>query len=67
MTLAKQKADELIEKYLNVKYLDGYCWTTMYEAIECAIIAVEEILSICTQSKFIEYWTEVLTELKSKQ
>lgn len=39
--------------------------STHIDSIDCAIIAVEEIISIGTQSYFMDYWNEVLTELKS--
>lgn len=40
----KEKADKLVEKYLNIPRIDGVYRMTTYEAIQCAIIAVDEII-----------------------
>jgi hypothetical protein len=46
----KEKAEELIEKYLKLDIeiggqYDGYLTMKMHDAKQCALIAVEEILS----------------------
>jgi len=75
---AKEKAKELVEKYLNTiihfPYIDtedGNCIGTGYmtynSAVRCAINAVEEILQLCwngnTDAK--KYWNDVKSELQS--
>jgi len=67
----KEKANELVHKYNNNEQL--YYLITVYHAIECAIIAVDELLNDCDASspfeeKRINYWQEVKEELiKLKQ
>ena len=73
---AKTKAEELVEKYHGITFPDGYCGMTVYESIQCAIIAVEDILTelhnyglgkLITKvepNNRIDYWQEVLNHLK---
>lgn len=42
---AKEKAEELIEKFSKVKDLDGWYKITHFEAKECALIAVDELIN----------------------
>lgn len=58
---AKKKALELIEKFKSYTDHRNY----MQNAKHCALIAVEEILSICTTTYFQEYWAEVKNELNN--
>jgi hypothetical protein len=67
----KEKADELATNMFNVQSKSPCSWS---EAIQCAQIAVDEILKelIELHDKFdigisykIEYWQEVKTELEN--
>ena len=79
----KEKANELIEKYLNLPiyfpYIDtvddlciGSGYMTYYSAIQCAIIAVDEMIEILKTDYESErlvytlyYWESVKTELET--
>jgi len=68
---AKEKAEQLIQKFWDVKW-DAIKTPKTYRiigmsrtaAIKCAIISVEEIIEICNPFA-IEYWHDVIKELKS--
>jgi hypothetical protein len=74
----KEKAKELIEKYLKLDIeiggqYDGYLTMKMHDAKQCALIAVDEILSIdvlidedtwVSKTSYLEYWKEVKKELE---
>ena len=69
---AKEKANELIEKYLKLEIEiggkhDGYLKMKMHEAKQCALIAVDEVLEILwhTHNNKSEYrfWQQVKTEI----
>jgi len=59
---AKEKARELVEKFSNVALLDSY------EAKQCALIAVDEILKAnkvwYEDSIPYKYWNEVKKEIE---
>jgi hypothetical protein len=61
---SKDKAKELINRFSNVALLDDY------EAKQCAIIAVDEILNQCLDYRDIDlcrsynYWQEVKREIE---
>jgi hypothetical protein len=63
----KEKAKELVEKYAdslpsvfyNVVESKNY-----HRAKQCALIAVDEILSILFQQYEIDYWKEVKKEIE---
>ena len=60
----KEKAIELIEKYQFVEIAN---YTSIFEVKECALIAVDEILEITSESydiDHINYWQEVKHELE---
>jgi hypothetical protein len=72
---AKEKAKELVEKYLNTiihfPYIDtedGNCigtgYMTHYSAVRCAINAVDEILSSLS-SEYIIYGSEYRHEVST--
>jgi len=74
----KEKAKELFEKYLTPNLVDPLYGKLSYnEAKQCALIAVEEIISdyytlsghtrIAAYIKVekIEYWKDVKTEIKA--
>lgn len=76
---AKEKANELVEKYLNTiiyfPYIDtedGNCIGTGYmthnSAVRCAINAVNEIIEHCSQIEpflGVDFWNDVKSELES--
>lgn len=84
MTPQQKKADELVERFLRTYKVSLFppFHKASEEAIQCAIICVEEILELpiywCTQelsnsnpegappSSTEEYWQSVLNELKSR-
>lgn len=53
----KEKAKELFDKMKGFRVKHSH-------SKKCARIAVDEIIAICTQSKFIDYWNEVKTEIE---
>ena len=72
---AKEKAKELIEKYLKLDIEiggqhDGYLTMKMHDAKQCALIAVEEIINHHSQEQGLYridtyYWQQVKSELQS--
>jgi hypothetical protein len=72
---AKEKAKELIEKYLKLDIEiggqhDGYLTMKMHDAKQCALIAVDEILNsrpVITDSQveYNNFWNDVKSELQS--
>ena len=61
----KEKAKDLLDKFSNVPLLDSY------EAKQCVLIAVEEILNTLYSIPFgnaldneLEYWNEVKQEIE---
>lgn len=76
MTPAKQKAKELIEKYLKLAFgiIEEYIPIPLKFAKQCALIAVEEILKVLNDedlyiqgenniNDFIEFYKEVRQEI----
>lgn len=67
MSEPRKKAEELVEKFYNVKTLTGFSQITEYEAIQCAILCVKEIMEaiplVIENSSERAEWNEVLTEL----
>ena len=73
----KEKAKELVNKFLDTDdgiNIDNGCGITMFQAKECAIIAVDEIMNI-TPSVYVtndeeisifhyQYWQDVKTEIE---
>jgi hypothetical protein len=61
----KEKAKELVDKMWNID--EGYGSIGLHEAKQCALIAVDEILSINSVDKDVElydYWEEVKEEIE---
>ena len=66
---AKEKAKELVDRYLNI----GFCILTDYEAKQCALICVGEIINTGVNQNYIEqdgymlslveFYTEVKKEI----
>jgi len=67
-----EKAQELVNKYLNAPfnckgcdmvYCDSVCtMLSLYEAKQCALIAVDEIKNV-VDARNLTYWQEVKNEL----
>jgi hypothetical protein len=61
----KEKAEELINKFIHSESQDGYNDVRdIYAAIRCALIAVEQILEIIFSDYDWEYWNQVKQELE---
>ncbi len=63
----KEKAEELIDKFIHSESQDGYNDVRdIHAAIRCALIAVYEILNAVTAiaDKRYDYWKEVKQELE---
>jgi len=70
MSNAKQKAEELVDKYMNCEFgaIQEYIPIPIKLAKQCAIIAVDEILNINSVDKdydLSEYWQQVKTEIEN--
>jgi len=72
---AKKKADELIKKFHDIDMVDNdgdTYWMERKNAIQCALICVNEILNECIEintDKSLErfnFWQEVKAELKKQ-
>lgn len=70
---AKEKAEELFNKYcyaIRTEETDSAYWTNIIYAKNCALIAVDEVLSIKKElwddfhSEYFEYWQEVKQEIE---
>lgn len=68
----KEKAEELVDKYSNIKNIKLSDYSIIYlpTAKQCALIAVDEILDVITCiydydfEKLNPYWEEVKQEIK---
>jgi hypothetical protein len=61
----KEKAKELIDKFIHSESQDGYNDVRdIHAAIRCALIAVEQILEIIFSDYDWQYWNEVKKELE---
>ena len=60
----KEKAKELVDKYLDIDSKYEYLSYSM--AKQCALIAVDEILSLCWNGNMLamEYWQKVKQEIE---
>jgi hypothetical protein len=59
MNNPKEKAEELVDKMKLCLFSDGY-----YDAKQCALIAVDEIIKVSTNSQNSEnYWRQVKQEI----
>jgi len=56
----KEKALELVQKYFKANH-QPYGFK---DAKQCALIAVDEVLSVCWYKKDMEYWDEVKQEIE---
>jgi hypothetical protein len=63
----KEKAKDLFNKFIEFAQdwdeLDGYI-VNKYNAKQCALIAVDEILPINSNPQAIKYWQEVKQEIE---
>ena len=62
--IPKEKAKELVDKYLDIDSKYEYLSYSM--AKQCALIAVDEILSLCWNGNMVamEYWQKVKQEIE---
>lgn len=63
----REKAEELFIKYryaIRTEETQSGFFTNVIYAKECALIAVDEILSILFQHHEIDYWQEVKQEIE---
>ena len=60
----KEKAKDLVDKYLDIDSKYEYLSYSM--AKQCALIAVDEILSLCWNGNMLamEYWQKVKQEIE---
>jgi hypothetical protein len=60
----KEKAKKLVDKYLDIDSKYEYLSYSM--AKQCALIAVDEILSLCWNGNMVamEYWQKVKQEIE---
>ena len=75
METPKEKAEQLVNKYFNLFAVDLENTISKYEAIECAKIAVEEIIKLLpninnippkyreSEDRYFQYWYGVKNEL----
>ena len=65
----KEKAEELVDKFYYIPNSQGIFMMQDYQAKECALIAVDEILFVVskyndTQAE-VSYWQEVKQEIEN--
>jgi hypothetical protein len=64
----KEKANQLVDKMYNVDFHDDAREIAMRypHAIKCALVAVEELLSLCWNGNktAMEYWQQVKNEIE---
>ena len=67
----KEKAEELVDKFYYIPNSQGIFMMQDYQAKECALIAVDEILEVLYSLKLgnalseeLEYWEEVKQEIE---
>jgi LPS O-antigen subunit length determinant protein (WzzB/FepE family) len=68
MTAAKQKANELVDKY--IQYVEAYSSQGQIENAKiCALIAAEEVLNelntVLLSNPFRQFWQEVKREIQA--
>ena len=66
----KEKAKDLISKYVHLTKQTSGANGTIYNSKQCALIAVDEILSVIWHAPVIityniEYWKEVKQEINN--
>jgi hypothetical protein len=60
----KEKAEELVGKYVSFAKGKILFQLTMESAKQCALIAVDEILGFLSYQSHIKYWQEVKQEIE---
>ena len=66
---AKEKAKELVDRFLSIEGADDCGNSYSYVAIQCALICIDEILEshykvlVGVMPKTYDYWTEVQQEI----
>ena len=64
----KEKAEELFNMFIIIDDLSDSTGNSLYfnaHAKQCALIAVDEVLSVCWYKKDMEYWDEVKQEIEA--
>ena len=61
----KEKAEELFYKMLSTDKVDSYSFVGSKVAKQCALILVDEILSISFDEKTFFYWQEVKQNIEN--
>lgn len=66
----EEQAAELVDKYYNLFSIDLENSISIYEAAQCALVTVNELMKECWDHREIDlqagydYWSEVYNELK---
>lgn len=64
MKTPQEKAKELVDKYYHLFSVKLENTIADYEAIECVLIAIDEILEMIDEdSLYFDYWVEVKEEV----
>lgn len=64
---AKLKAEELFNKYcyaIRTEETDSQYWTNIIYAKNCALICINEMISICYDHTMASYYGQVRTEIE---
>jgi hypothetical protein len=65
MKTAKEKAEELVDKYWKINTENDYWTVSLSLGKRMAIIAVNEVLEMVDEeSLYFDYWLEVKQEIK---
>lgn len=62
----KEKAEELIRKYYSFGINKEGQTLSWYECKQCAIIAIDEILSFIEDDRFVFSWKDYYLEVKQE-
>ena len=66
----EEQAAELVDKYYNLFSIDLENSISIYEAAQCALVTVNELMKECWDHREIDlqagydYWTQVYNELE---
>ena len=61
----QQKAKELVDKYMKFEFETPFVDTQREYAKQCALIAVDEIISYSSEWDDSNYWEQVKAEIES--
>lgn len=59
----KEKADELVYKFMHAECQYGFINSNKHRSKQCALVAVDELISYC-HAEHIQYWQEVKQEIE---